>query len=175
MLIRNHIGIVFILLSISSAESLYDVFMEADSANGYNKYITLNSDVVYTGGLGSSEHSIYIEGNGAVIDLNEGTGIWIAGDETATGSLNINRCTIIYGGYYGINLSGYSDNFITNCNIISSYWGIHVNDSVRVTIQNVNLVGNDYGIAVSGDRTNIFIDYVNSWNNTNNFMINCFG
>ncbi len=175
MIIKILIGIVLFFNSQLCAESLYDVFIEADSANGYDKYITLDPEIMYTGGLGSSEHSIYIEGNGAVIDLEQGTGIWISGDDMATGSLNINRCTIINGGSYGINIIGYSDNFITNCNVINSHWAIQIGDSVSATIQNVNLVNNDYGIAVGGSRTILFIDYVNMWNNTEDFMINCFG
>lgn len=169
------IGMTLSGFSWICAESLYDVFIEADSANGFDKYLILNPDIIYTGGLGSSEHSIYIEGNGAVIDLLEGTGLWIAGDENTTGSLNIDRCTVINGGSYGISLIGYSENIITNCNIFNTHWGIHISDSVNVTIQNVNILDNEYGIAVSGTRTNLFIDYVNVWNNTENFMINCFG
>ncbi len=167
--------ISFVLVLSVQAESLYDAFIEAGPANGYDKYLTLNPDVIYTGGLGSSEHSVFIEGNGAVIDLQEGTGLWISGDESTTGSLNINRCTIKNGGSYGISFTGYSDNVITNCNIINSHWGIQINDSVSVMIQNVNILNNEYGIAVSGTRTNLYIDYVNAWNNAENFMINCFG
>ena len=60
--------------------NLYAVYEQAGSANGYDRYLVLDPTIVYTGGIGSGEESIYIDGKGAVIDLQQGTGIWISGD-----------------------------------------------------------------------------------------------
>jgi len=164
-------------MSFGFSISLYEVYEQAGPANGYDKYIVLEPDIVYTGGIGSGEESIYIEGNGAVVDLEQGTGIWIAGDSNnnITGSLDIDHCTIINGGSYGINLSGYSTNSITNCNLINVNWGIQVNDDIYVTIKNCNLIDNEYGLAIVGEDTNIELSYCNGWNNEYNYMYNCVG
>ena len=164
-------------MSFGFSISLYEVYEQAGPANGYDKYIVLDPDIVYTGGIGSGEESIYIEGNGAVIDLNEGTGIWIAGDanNNITGSLDIDHCSIMNGGSYGINLSGYSTNSITKCNLINVHWGIQVSDEIQVTIRNCNFIDNSYGLAVIGQETDINLSYCNAWNNEYNYMLNCLG
>ncbi|HIB30244.1 MAG TPA: hypothetical protein EYO24_07015, partial [Candidatus Marinimicrobia bacterium] len=119
MKLKNIINLSLFVLTYAYSISLYDVYVQAGPAYGYDRYIELDPNFIYTGGIGSGEESIYIQGNGAVIDLLEGTGIWIAGDtnNNITGSLDIDHCTITNGGSYGINLSGYSTNSITNCNL----------------------------------------------------------
>ena len=160
-----------------SSMSLYEVYEQSGPANGYDRYMVLDPEILYTGGVGSGEESIYIDGKGAVIDLQEGTGIWISGDvnNNMTGSLTIDRCTIVNGGTYGINLSGYSTNSITNCNIINDHWGIQVSDNINVVIRDCNFVDNMYGVAIIGTETNVHLSYCNGWNNDYNYMLNCFG
>ena len=157
--------------------NLYAVYEQAGSANGYDRYLVLDPTIVYTGGIGSGEESIYIDGKGAVIDLQQGTGIWISGDvnNNMTGSLTINRCTIVNGGSYGISLSGYSTNSITNCNLINDHWGIQVSDNVDVVIRDCNFIDNMYGVAIIGTETSVHLSYCNGWNNEYNYMLNCVG
>ena len=177
MKLKNIINLSLFVLTYAYSISLYDVYVQAGPANGYDRYIELDPNFIYTGGIGSGEESIYIQGNGAVIDLLEGTGIWIAGDtnNNITGSLDIDHCTITNGGSYGINLSGYSTNSITNCNLINVHWGIQVNDNIHVTIKNCNFIDNVYGLAIIGEDTDVNLSYCNAWSNDYNYMLNCIG
>jgi len=170
---RKIILIYILLVTYLSAMSLWEVYEQSSPANGYDRYIILESGEVYTGGIGSSEESIYIEGNGAVIDLQGGTGIWISGDSQATGSLAIDRCTIFGGGSYGITISGYSTNSIINCNLINDNFGIQISDSVNVTIKNCIFDENQYGVAIVGDQTTHSITYCNAFVNEYDYMLNC--
>ena len=107
-----------LILSLTSlrGESLYEVYQNAGPGNGYDKYMVLNPNVIYTGGFGTSVYSVLLEGNGAVIDLQGGTGIWMSGDESSSPPLVIKRCTIMNGGYYGVN---FPDTEITKLLIVT--------------------------------------------------------
>ena len=95
------ITLSFILsLNLLRSESLYEVYQSAGPGNGYDKYMVLDPNITYIGGFGTSVYSVLLEGNGAVIDLQEGTGIWMSGDESSSPSLLIKGCTVINGGYY---------------------------------------------------------------------------
>jgi hypothetical protein len=161
--------------AILNGESLYQVYQNAEPGNGYDKYMVLNPNIVYTGGFGSSVYSVYLEGNGAVIDLQEGTGIWMSGDENSSPSMLLKGCTIINGGYYGVNFSGYGNHEISDCNIVNDTWGIQVGEHTFTTIRNCNLVDNTYGLAIIGLDAEVNIAYCNGWGNDETYMSNCPG
>ena len=116
---------IIILLSllyqaILLGTSLQSIFDEAGPANGYDKYVILEKDIIYTGEVGIYEGNVFIEGNGAIVDLNEGLGIWVYADETYPANLDIEYVTIINGGYNGLTFNGSSTGFVTNCNFIQN-------------------------------------------------------
>ena len=77
----KNITILF-LIQFCFSISMWDVYFDASPDNGYDKYIILNPEEVYTGGFGVYEGTVFIEGNGAVIDLQEGLGIWVSAENT---------------------------------------------------------------------------------------------
>ncbi|MDA3879358.1 MAG: hypothetical protein PF436_03125 [Prolixibacteraceae bacterium] len=52
------------------AVSLQQIYDNAFAGNGYDKLIILDSTIVYTGGFKQNVHSVCIQGNGAIINLN---------------------------------------------------------------------------------------------------------
>lgn len=165
-----------LILSLAAAESLYSVFNNADPAFGYDKYLVLEPDITYTGGLGVYENRVFIEGNGAVIDLQEGGGIWVYADDAAQGSLDIDRCSIVNGGFYGLNYSGISTGSVTNCNLFDCEMGIQLADTSNVVLKNTNFVNNQiYGVAIYSEYPTANITWCNAWNNGEDYMENCPG
>tara|TARA_B100001964_G_scaffold229132_1_gene281071 strand:- start:406 stop:930 length:525 start_codon:yes stop_codon:yes gene_type:complete len=162
-------------LTFVHGESLYEVYQNAGPGNGYDKYMVLNPNVIYTGGFGTSVYSVLLEGNGAVIDLQGGTGIWMSGDESSSPPLVMTKCTIINGGYYGVNFSGYGNHEIIDCNFINDEWGIQVGEHSYTTIRNCNLIDNTYGLAIIGLDAEVNLAYCNGWGNTETYMSNCPG
>ena len=162
-------------LTVLRSESLYEVYQNAGPGNGYDKYMVLDPNIIYIGGFGTSFYSVLLEGNGAVIDLQGGTGIWMSGDESSSPPLVIKRCTIMNGGYYGVNFSGYGNHEIIDCNFINDVWGIQVGEYSYTTIRNCNLIDNTYGLAIIGLDAVVNLAYCNGWGNTETYMSNCPG
>ena len=120
---------ILLLVIISSIYSatLQEAYDDAPSMYGYDKYIVLDTDSVYYGGLGLYEGNIFIDGRGATINLESGNGIWIYADENYPCSLEIQYCSIIYGGYYGSAggrrcVDPYKDIFTSIVNISRILW-----------------------------------------------------
>ena len=84
------------------SQTLENAYQEAGSNLGYDKYVILEENSIYTGGLGIYEGDVYINCNGSTIDLEGGNGIWVYADEQYPSSLEIKHCTIINGLYYGL-------------------------------------------------------------------------
>ena len=142
-----------------------------------HKYIILDSDSIYYGGLGLYEGNIFIDGHGAVIDLEFGNGIWIYADEYYPCSLEIKYCTIINGQYYGLSFGGTSVGNIENCNFINNDMGVKLYDQSSVSINNSNFINNiTYGIGIYTEEPICNISYSNAWNNGEyDYMENCPG
>ena len=157
--------------------TLQEAYDEASSLYGFDKYIILYSDSIYYGGLGLYEGNIFIDGHGAVIDLEFGNGIWIYADEYYPCSLEIKYCTIINGQYYGLSFGGTSVGNIENCNFINNDMGIKLYDNSNVIINNSNFINNTtYGIGIYAEDPICNISYCNSWNNGEyDYMENCPG
>lgn len=175
MKITNYI-LVLSLLSIVCAESLLQVYQNSGPANGYDVYVELNPETIYTGGLGIYEGSVFIEGNGAVIDLQDGGGIWTYADDQSPANLEINRCTIINGAYYGVNFAGTSTGSVKNCNIINSGMGFQALDLAVVELKNCNITANEiFGVGIFSENPEVNISFCNAWNNGEDYMENCLG
>jgi len=169
--------ILLFLIQFGFAISMWDVYLDASPANGYDKYIILNPEEDYSGGFGVYEGDVFIEGNGAVIDLQEGLGIWVSGENTNSDVfLDMEYVSIINGFEYGAYYSGYAKGSIRNCNFINDYMGLKLLDNSDVSIVNCNFINNEaYGLAVYSEIPICHVSYCNGWNNGETYMENCPG
>ena len=116
--------------------------------------------------MGIYEGDVFIEGNGAIVDLNGGLGIWVYAEEEYPANLDIEFVTIINGGYNGLTFNGTSTGNISNCNFIHNAFGIQIMDQVNLSIKNCNFIENSqYGIAVRGTTASEVTSYSNFWAN----------
>jgi len=170
------IYLIFILTVLFPA-SLQEAYDNATSLNGYDKYLNLNPDSTYYGGLGLYEGEIMIDGHGAIINLEWGSGIWVYGDEYYPCNLNIKYSTIINGAYYGLSFGGTSTGSIENCNFVSNDMGVKLYDDSHVDIINTNFINNlTYGIGIYTEYPICNISYSNAWGNGEyDYMENCPG
>ena len=107
---------IFLLSFNIFAITLQEAYNNSDSFQEYDKYVILEPNSIYTGGLGIFEGNVYINCNGSTIDLQEGNGIWVYADETYPSNLDVEHCTIINSLYYGVSYGGTSHGSIKNCN-----------------------------------------------------------
>ena len=167
MKLSNLYIIAIFCVSLLHAITLQSVYNASGPGNGYDKYVVLDKDIIYTGEVGVYEGNVLIEGNGATVDLNEGLGIWVYAEEEYPANLDIEFITIINGGYNGLTFNGTSTGNITNCNFIQNGFGIQIMDDVNISINNCNFIDNSqYGIAVRGTIASFEISYSNCWENS---------
>ena len=168
---------ILITLNILFSSSLQQAYDEAPSLNGYDKYVLLDPNVIYNGGLGLYEGNVMIDGQGASIDLQSGTGIWVYGTTDYPCNLDIKYCSIINGEYDGLNYAGLATGNVENCNFINNNIGVKLMDESIVDISNSNFINNTtYGLAIVTEDPICNISYCNSWNNGEyDFMENCPG
>ena len=158
--------ILMLHTSISLGVTLQSVFDSAGPADGYDKYVIQEEEMIYTGEVGVYEGNVFIEGNGAIVDLNEGLGIWVYAEEGYPANLDIEYVTIINGGYNGLTFNGISTGNIANCNFIHNAYGIQIMDSTNISVKNSNFIQNsDYGLTVRGLLASFDIRYSNFWEN----------
>ena len=168
--------LIFLYISLLFPISLQEMYDNAESAFGYDKYIELDGNEIYTSGIGIYEGNIYIEGYGAIIDLENQNGIWIYSDENTEASLDIKYLSIINGAYHGLSYSGDATGNIINCNFINNDYGIKVFDTCTLSITNCNFIDNiSLGFGMIGELTNIELSYSNFWNNGDDILENCPG
>ena len=175
---RKYLNIFYtiFLLSFTWAISLQEAYDNAESGLGYNKYIQLEPNQIYTGSIGIYEGSVLIDGNGAIIDLQNENGIWIYSDDYSTANLDMRYCSIINGAYHGVSYSGNATGNIINCNFINNDYGIKVFDTCSLNITNCNFIDNNsLGFGMIGELTTIDLSYSNFWNNAENIQENCPG
>ena len=158
--------ILMLHTSISLGVTLQSVFDSAGPADGYDKYVILEEEMIYTGEVGVYEGNVFIEGNGAIVDLNSGLGVWVYAEEDFPANLDIEYVTIINGGYNGLTFNGTSTGNISNCNFIQNVYGIQIMDSTNISVKNSNFIQNSYyGFAVRGLLASFEIIYSNFWEN----------
>ena len=152
---------------------MYD---NASNESGYDKYINLNSGEVYTGGIGIYDGTVFINGNGAIIDLQNQNGLWVYSDNYSDATLDIQYCSIINGAYESVIYSGDATGSIRNCNFINNDIGIKIYDTSDINITNCNFINNSFvGLAIIGETTTIDLSYSNFWDNDDGIMENCPG
>ena len=155
-----------IYLTLAEGITLQSVFDAAEPGNGYDKYVVLEQNMIYTGEVGIYEGDVFIEGNGSIVDLNEGLGIWVYAEEGYPANLDLENVTIINGGYNGITFNGHSTGNIANCNFVSNMFGIQIMDDTHISVKNCNFIENSqYGIAIRGTVASFEINYSNFWEN----------
>ena len=161
-----YLTIIF-CISFLQGVTLQSIFDASGPANGYDKYVILDQDIIYTGEVGIYEGNVFIDGNGAIVDLNEGLGIWVYAEEQYPANLDIEFVTIINGGYNGLTFNGSSTGNISNCNFIQNGFGIQIMDESIVSIKNSNFIENrEYGIARRGTVAYFdVISHSNFWEN----------
>jgi hypothetical protein len=168
---------LLLLFSLMFGQTLEEAYQQAGANEDYDKYVILDSNTIYTGGLGIYEGDVYINCNGAIIDLEGGNGIWVYADEQYPSSLDIEFCTITNGDYYGISYGGISSGNIKNCNLIETNFGLKLFDESNVNITNTIFAHNQtYGIGVYTEIPTLEISYSLFWENIeDNCMENCPG
>ena len=163
-LILTFISVVYI--SVAGGTTLQSIFDSSGPGNGYDKLVTLSPDVIYTGGLGIFEGNVLIDGHGAIIDLQGGTGIWVYGDEIIPANLDIQYITLLNGEWYGVFYGGLATGNITNCNFINNGYGVQLYDFSEIQIKNSNFVENlYYGVALVTTTPLCNVNYCNAWGN----------
>ena len=61
---------IIILLGLCLPITLQEAYDQAEAYDGYEKYLVLEPDQIYTGGIGIYEGDVYINCRGSIIDLN---------------------------------------------------------------------------------------------------------
>lgn len=167
--------ILFINLNLFSY-TLQEIYDDANSYEEYDKYLVLSQNNIYTGGLGLYDGNTYINCNGAIIDLQEGNGIWIYADENNAANLDIEECIITNSLYYGLSYSGESTGSINNCNLINTNFGVKLFDNSNLIINNsIFASNNSMGISIYTENPILNISYSLFWENEDNHLENCPG
>ena len=158
--------ITLFYISLAEGTTLQSVFDSSGPGNDYDKYVVLEHDMIYTGGVGIYEGNVLIEGNGAVVDLEGGTGIWVYGDDIIPANLDIQYITLMNGEWYGVFYGGLATGNITNCNFINNGYGVQLYDFAEIQIKNSNFVDNlYYGVALVTTTPLCNVNYCNAWGN----------
>ena len=169
--------LLLLILSITYPATLQEAYDQAGPYLEYDKYVILNSEIVYIGGLGIYEGNVFIDCDGAIVNLDGGTGIWVYADEQYPSSLTINHCTITNGEYYGLSFGGLSQGNVINCNFIDTNFGLKLFDESNVEITNcIFAYHNTYGIGVYTEGPILNASYCLFWENVeSDCMENCPG
>ena len=158
--------ITLLYISLAGGITIQSVFDSSVSGNGYDKYVVLEQDIIYTGGVGIFEGNVLFEGNGAIIDLEGGTGIWAYGDELIPTNVDMEYITVMNAEWYGVFYGGIATGNITNCNFINNGYGLQLYDFAEIQIKNSNFVENTiYGVALVTTTPLCNINYCNAWGN----------
>ena len=168
---------LLILFSFTFSLTLQEAYDNASGYEEYEKYIVLEPNSIYTGGIGIYEGDIYINCQGSVIDLEQGNGIWVYADVIYPSSLHIEYCTITNGQYYGLSFGGLAEGNIINCNLVNTNFGMKLFDESDVYV--TNCIFSDhltYGIGLYSESPTLNTSYSLFWNNNDaDCMENCPG
>ena len=172
-----NIKYILLLFSFSFTITLQEAYDDAQSYEDYEKYIILEPNTIYTGGIGIYEGDVYINCQGSVIDLEQGNGIWVYADVIYPSSLHIEYCTITNGQYYGLSFGGLAEGNITNCNFVNTNFGLKLFDESDVYVTNSIFTDHTtYGIGLYSESPNLHTSYSLFWNNSEaDCMENCPG
>ncbi|MAV64161.1 MAG: hypothetical protein CMG00_03100 [Candidatus Marinimicrobia bacterium] len=185
-----------ILSSFLVSNTLQEIFDNAPSNGEYQKYIILEPNQIYLGGIsGINEDglNVFIDCQGSTIDLNNQLGIWTYASLGEELNLKVQYCNII-NGQYGLYIQGHSKADISNCNFYNNHIGVKIKDYTEVTIENTNFINNGYlnsycgqniggveyppcgyGLAIITEEPTVSINYCNSFENHRTYWENCPG
>ena len=170
---------LLLILNLCISVTLQEAYDNANPYNEYEKYIVLEPNQIYTGGIGIYEGDIFIDCQGSIIDLQGQSGIWVYADEDYNATLDIQYCNIINGAIdlvnSGLTYGGIASGKIINCNFYNNNIGLKPCDESEVQIENCNFIDNNYGIGIISETPIVTISYSNSWNNENDYWENCPG
>ena len=170
------IGIIILSISILYSTTLQEAFDNASSYGEYEKFLVLEPNTIYTGGIGIYEGDVYINCMESVIDLESGNGIWIYADAEYPSSLDIEHCTITNGLYYGLSFGGMSEGNVINCNFINTNFGLKLFDESDVFVTNSIFTNNNsMGIGIYTAIPILDANYLLFWNNEDDCLENCPG
>ena len=169
-------GVVTLISLNGLAITLQYAYDNATQHEEYDKYIILDPNTIYTGGLGIYEGNIYIDCNGSILNLQEGNGIWVYADENYPSNLDIEYCTITNSLYYGLSYGGMATGNIKNCNLINTNFGIKLFDNSNVNLVNsIFISNNSVGVAIYTEEPILNASYSLFWENEDDCMENCPG
>ncbi len=156
--IKRHLPLIPLILFISlfthpiAAKTLRAAYQEAGPAHGYDKYLELETGVVYTGGLligpvfdrlinelaGEPGQDVWIKGNGAILDL-QGSQLCLS---YCNNRLDIEDCVLLNGNirYRGINSSSFVVLPVGSVRYVTFY------------------APHDYGIRLQGTGTDVLLE-----------------
>ena len=165
------------ITSLAFSITLQEAYDNAEPENGYDKYVVLEPNQIYEGGLGMFEGNTYINCQGSTINLLGGAGIWLFADDYYNATLDIEYCTIFDGETYGVNYMGTSSGSVSNCNFISNDIGLVLMDQSHATLKNSNFIDNEtYGLGLITEEPVLEVSYSNFWDNSEgDCMENCPG
>jgi len=155
-----------------AAVHLSDVYQQAEPGAGYDKLLVLEQDSVYTGGLSISNIRVAIRGNGALINLQNGS-IIISGEA----QLDLDGCVIINGSYaISVNENDNVSSFINQCTFYNNNIAIRfMTKTGNIEIVNTILMNNSaYGFACSHE-TSRMLHYIDAYGNEENYVEWCPG
>ena len=165
------------ITSATYAITLQEAYNSAGPNNEYEKYVILEPNEIYTGGLGIFEGDVFIDCNESIINLQGGNGIWVYSDEQYPSSLHIEHCTITNGIYYGLSFGGNAYGEVINCNLIETNFGLKLFDESNVIVTNsIFSLNQTYGIGIYTEIPTLDISHSLFWNNVeSDCMENCPG
>jgi hypothetical protein len=146
-------ALILLLLTPSvSAKTLREAYQLAGPANGYDKYVELETGVVYTGGLligpifdrltneltGEPGQDVCLVGNGAILDL-QGSQLCIS---YCNNRLDVEDCIVLGGNirFRGINNSTFTTQPVGSVRYVTFY------------------APHDYGIRLQGTGTGVLLE-----------------
>ena len=167
--------ILLLFLTLLLPSTLQEAYHNAGSYEEYDKYVILEPNQIYTGGIGIYEGNVYINCRGSVIDLEGNLGIWVYAHQYSLSSLDIEYCNIINGGEYGLSFTQNAQSNISNCNFYNNLVGIKVTEFAIVNIENSNFVSNQsYGLSIRALTPTVSLSHSNSWDNLDgDYFENC--
>ncbi|MBJ48516.1 MAG: hypothetical protein CMG59_04990 [Candidatus Marinimicrobia bacterium] len=173
----NYLMIILLLISMLVPYTLQEAYNESGPNGEFEKYLVLEKDQIYYGGIGIFSGDVYINCQGSIIDLNNQTGIWLYSDSNYLSSLHIEYCNIINGDTYGLSFSGEAFGKVSNCNFYNNDIGLKAFDYTQVEIENCNFISNrTYGLGIITENPQVTVNHSNSWGNLEgDYWENCPG
>lgn len=154
------------------AGTLQLAYDNAGAGGGYDKQVVLDAGQIYTGRLTVSSGDVYIEGNGAIIQLDQFSTISAVGSGT---SLTIKNCAIV-GASFGLCVDQDAQVTVDHNVFYNNREAIHFYDTYEASVVSNNIfAGGDYGVRHDENTPVSILDNVAWDNRVANYMEYCEG